>query len=114
MKKLLAILLAVSGLSFGIANAAPPTTDAEGTTVVHLDEYNGYFAAHETLASLKPGKYQFVVSNKSGKLVGFQIQDYKSHNTLDMFPLEPCEKRTSEVTITENGVRYRCPINPTP
>ena len=91
-----------------------PQTRPDGVTVIHLDEYNGYFAAHETLASLKAGDYEFVVTNKSDKLVGFQIQELGSHNQLDMFPLEPGETRTSAVTISTLGVRYRCPINPTP
>ncbi len=108
----LAVLL-VAGL---IATAAAdlPQTREDGVTVIHLDEYNGYFAAEETLASLKAGEYEFVVTNKSGKLVGFQIQELSTHKRLDMFPLEPGETRTSRVTITETGVRYRCPINVTP
>ena len=91
-----------------------PTTRDDGVTVIHLDEYNGYFAAEETLGGLKAGAYEFVVVNKSDKLVGFQIQNYETHETLDMFPLEPGQSRTSKVTIGQDGVRYRCPINPTP
>jgi len=104
-------------LSFGIftaANAATPETRADGVTVIHLDEYNGYFAAKETLAGLKAGKYEFIITNKSPKLVGFQIQSLSDRDTLDMFPLEPGETRTSKVTIGVDGVRFRCPINPTP
>ncbi len=94
--------------------AGTPETRADGVTVIHLDEYSGYFSAKETIAGLKAGEYEFVVTNKSDKLVGFQIQNFKSKDTLDMFPLEPGEKRISKVTITEDGVRFRCPINPTP
>ena len=97
-----AALLAASTLSW-----AAPTT-------IHLDEYNGYFAAKETLASLKPGEYKFVVTNKAKKVVGFLLQDGKTHERLDMFPLEPGETIETTVTISENGFRYRCPINPTP
>jgi hypothetical protein len=115
MKKLITttafILAALAGAA---AHAELPTTRADGVTVVHLDEYNGYFSAEETLASLKTGSYEFVVTNRSDKLVGFQIQNYDSHKTLDMFPLEPGESRVSRVAVTEDGVRYRCPINPTP
>ena len=96
------------------AAAGTPETREDGVTVIHLDQYNGYFAAEETIAGLKAGEYEFVITNKSGKLVGFQIQNFKSHETLDMFPLESGQQRTSRVTITEDGVRYRCPINPTP
>jgi hypothetical protein len=96
----------LSGFSFAALAAGPK--------VIHLDEYNGYFAAEETLASLEPGEYTFIVTNKAKKLVGFQLQDGKTHEQLDMFPLEPGETRTSKVTITSNGFRYRCPINPTP
>ena len=108
----LLVALLFGGLS-QLAIAATPTT-VDGVTTIHLDEYNGYFAADEPLASLKPGKYEFVITNKAEKLVGFQIQDGKTFETLDMFPLEPGQTRSSIVAITENGFRYRCPINPTP
>lgn len=115
MKNIKLITLAVLALTvFGTANADTPTTRADGVTVIHLDEYNGYFSAEETLAGLKAGKYEFVVTNKAEKLVGFQIQNYKTHEQLDKFPLQPGETRVSKVTITEDGVRYRCPINVTP
>lgn len=94
-------------------HAAPPQT-VNGVTTIHLDQYGGYFSAKETLAGLKPGKYRFIVTNKSGKKVGFQIQDQATRETLDMFPLDPGKRGISEVTITENGFRFRCPINPTP
>jgi hypothetical protein len=108
----LAVLL-VAGM-IATASADLPQTRADGVTVIHLDEYNGYFAAKETLASLKAGEYEFVVTNKAEKLVGFQIQEFDSHKQLDMFPLEPGETRISKVTVTDAGVRYRCPINVTP
>lgn len=104
-------------LSAGLVTTAMadlPQTREDGVTVIHLDEYNGYFAAEETLASLKAGDYEFVVTNKSDKLVGFQIQELGSKSQLDMFPLEPGETRVSKVKISSTGVRYRCPINPTP
>ena len=114
MKKVLFLTLALFGLVS--ANAAladlPPTED--GVTKIYLDEYNGYFAARDTLASLKAGEYEFIVTNRSEKLVGFQIQSLADKKTLDKFPLEPGETRISRVTVTEDGVRYRCPINPTP
>ena len=109
----LTLLLATGLLASGIGSAAPPET-RDGVTTVHLDEYNGYFAARETLAGLKPGKYRFIVSNKADKLVGFLLQDGVSHQQLDMFPLEPGQSRTITADITGNGFRYRCPINPTP
>ncbi len=96
------------------AFAATPETGTNGVTVIHLDEYNGYFAAEETLASLKAGEYDFVITNRAEKLVGFQIQDLETRTNLDMFPLEPGQTRVSRVTIGKDGVRYRCPINPTP
>lgn len=104
---------ALAGAAAGAANAATPSTE-NGVTTIHLDQYNGYFAARETLAGLKPGKYRLVVANKADKLVGFQIQDGTSHAQLDMFPLEPGQSRESVVEIGEGGFRYRCPINPTP
>ena len=105
--------VALSLLLAAIGHAGTPQTK-NGVTTIHLDEYNGYFSAKETVAGLKPGEYEFVITNKAEKLVGFQIQNFKSHETLDMFPLEPGETRTSRVTITKDGVRFRCPINPTP
>lgn len=114
MKKTLNTLVAGSLLLVSaFAFAAPPVTQ-NGVTTIHLDQYGGYFSAKETLAGLKPGKYRFVVANKTNKVVGFQIQDYKTQQVLDMFPLDPGKTRISEVHITENGFRYRCPINPTP
>ncbi|MGB9128897.1 MAG: hypothetical protein WCB97_04550 [Thiobacillus sp.] len=114
MKKTLNTILAGSLLLVStFAFAATPVTQ-DGVTTIHLDQYGGYFAAEETLAGLKPGKYRFVVSNKTNKVTGFQIQDFTTHKVLDMFPLDPGKTRTSEVNITENGFRYRCPINPTP
>jgi hypothetical protein len=113
--KMLSILAAAAvalTLSFGAMAETPKTVD--GVTTIHLDEYNGYFAAEETLAGLEPGTYEFVVTNKAGKTVGWQIQNAKTHEQLDMFPLEPGETKTSRVEITEDGFRYRCPINPTP
>ena len=115
MKSFRILLIATAFLAYaGNVLAELPTTRADGVTVIHLDEYNGYFAAKETLASLKAGDYEFVVTNQSDKLVGFQIQNYKTHEPLDKFPLEPGETRVSRVTVTTDGVRYRCPINVTP
>ena len=113
LTQLSVVVLLTAGLVATVAADLPQTRD-DGVTVIHLDEYNGYFAAEETLASLKAGEYEFVVTNKSGKLVGFQIQELSTHKGLDMFPLEPGETRISRVSITETGVRYRCPINVTP
>ena len=104
-------------LTIGLASAAlagTPETRADGVTVIHLDEYNGYFSAKETVANLKAGEYEFVITNKSGKLVGFQIQDLATKTNLDMFPLDPGQTRISRVTIGKDGARFRCPINPTP
>ena len=115
MKNLKTIALAAIAIAFsGIAAAEAPVTREDGVTVIHLDEYNGYFAAKETLAGLKAGEYEFVVTNKAEKTVGFVIENFKTHEQLDVFPLEPGETRTSRVTITTDGVRYRCPINVTP
>lgn len=99
-------------LSATLSAGTPETTD--GVTRIHLDQHNGYFAARETLAGLKPGRYEFVVTNKSGKLAGFLIQDAGDQRRLDMFPLEPGQSRSTIVDIDQDGFRYRCPINPTP
>ena len=97
----------------GLAQAGTPAT-ADGITTINLDEYNGYFAAQETLAGLKPGRYRFRVTNRADKVVGFLLQDGVTHAQLDMFPLDPGQSRETVVTISVNGFRYRCPINPTP
>lgn len=114
LTKLVALATLALGLTVQVANADTPITREDGVTVIHLDEYNGYFAAEETIAGLAAGEYEFVITNKATKLVGFQIKNLKTNEQLDMFPLEPGETRTSRVTITTDGVRYRCPINPTP
>lgn len=106
------LLLLVALAATGFVQAATPTTK-NGVTTIHLDEYNGYFAAQETLASLKPGTYDFVVNNKAGKLVGFWLQDNVTKKFLFKSPLEKGKSLTARVTLTENGFRYRCPINPT-
>jgi hypothetical protein len=115
MTTILTRMLAALGLAVTLAGgslAAPPQT-VDGVTRVHLDQHNGYFAARETLVGLKPGTYELVVSNKAGKLAGFQLVNAAGEE-LDRFPLEPGETRTSRVEIGEGGFRYRCPINPTP
>jgi len=114
MNNLAKALLVITSLLVGVqVYAATPKTE-NGVTTIHLDQYGGYFSAEETLASLKPGKYKFVIVNKANKVVGFQIQDNVTHKTLDMFPLDPGETKSTTVEISENGFRYRCPINPTP
>ncbi|MCE2029094.1 hypothetical protein [Sessilibacter corallicola] len=96
------------------ANAEVAKQNKDGVTVIHLDQHGGYFAAQETLADLKPGKYEFVVENKSEKQVGFQVQNLSNKKNLDVFLLEPGETRTSKVEVGKEGVRFRCPLNPTP
>ncbi|RLV59242.1 hypothetical protein D5018_13250 [Parashewanella curva] len=111
-RSMLVILAAVFSIS---VMAGTPQQNKDGVTVIYLDQHGGHFTAKDTLAGLKEGKYQFVITNKADKLVGFQLQHHKSHQLLDMFPLEPGEtKRSDVVTVTEAGVRFRCPINPTP
>lgn len=105
-------LLLLALTATGVSLAATPTSK-DGVTTIHLDEYNGYFAAQETLVSLKPGTYDFVVSNKAGKLVGFWLQDNVTKEFLFKSPLEEGKSLTARVTLTANGFRYRCPINPT-
>ncbi len=108
----LATLVFAITLAFQAAAGTPVTEN--GVTTIHLDQYNGYFAAEETLAGLEPGNYRFVITNKADKVVGWQLQNGKTHEQLDMFPLQPGETGVSEVEITADGFRYRCPINPTP
>jgi len=93
---------------------AEQARQVNGVTTIHLDQYGGYFETKETLGSLKAGTYEFVVTNKTNKLVGFQLQNNKTHAQLDKFPLEPNQSRVSRVEITTDGFRFRCPINPTP
>ena len=113
-KDLVIVGLLVGAMLTATAWAGTPETREDGVTVIHLDEYSGYFSAEETLASLEAGEYEFIVTNRADKLVGFQIQDLATRENLDMFPLEPGQTRSSRVTIGADGVRFRCPINPTP
>ena len=56
-------------------SSGTPETRADGVTVIHLDEYNGYFAAEETVASLKAGEYAFpaaVSMREAVKILGSQ------------------------------------------
>lgn len=114
MKTVIHTLMLVTSLLFGAQVFAGTPRTVDGVTTIHMDEYNGYFAVEETLASLKPGKYKFVITNKANKLVGFLIQDAVTHEQLDVFPIDPGKTRTTVVNISENGFRFRCPINPTP
>lgn len=111
MKRIIvASLLALASIT---AHAAPPKDEA-GVTRIVLDEYNGYFSAKETLAGLQAGKYEFVVTNKTDKMVGFQLQDAGDESQLAIFPLQPGETHSEIVEVDSDGFRYRCPINPTP
>ena len=97
----------------GVSFADVPQT-VNGVTTIHLQEYNGYFTAEETLAGLKAGEYEFIVENKANKLVGFWLQDPVTKEFLEQTPIEVGETFKTRVLITENGFQYRCPINPTP
>ncbi|MBL4774048.1 MAG: hypothetical protein JKX98_10790 [Alcanivoracaceae bacterium] len=113
-KILIFTLLILSLITITSPTIAVETGTKNTVTQIHLDEYGGYFEAKETLASLKSGDYEFIVTNKTNKVVGFQLQNFKTHDLLDMFPLEPNETRVAKVKITSDGFRFRCPINPTP
>ena len=86
----------------------------DDVTTIHLDQFNGYFAADEVLMGLQPGTYDFVVSNKVGKQVGFLLQTNTDHEQLAIDLIEVDKTKTFRVAIDERGFRYRCPINPTP
>ncbi|MCL1093336.1 hypothetical protein [Shewanella kaireitica] len=116
MKKFITQIMLMTALMFSFAaSAAIPTQNADGVVEIYLEQHGGYFSAKDTLASLKPGKYQFIITNKAGKLVGFQLQNFTTHEALDMFPIEPGKTLRSDIVeVTAEGVRFRCPINPTP
>jgi len=111
IKTVLALVMITGFASTSFAGM--PETRADGVTVLHVDEYNGYFQFKETVAGLKAGTYEFIVTNRANKMVGFQIQGMDDKTNLDMFPLKPGETRTARVKIGSDGVRFRCPINPT-
>ncbi|MFT6990988.1 MAG: hypothetical protein ACJASL_002975 [Paraglaciecola sp.] len=113
-KKLLGLTAIILTLVTPLAVAEVAKPDADGITRIHLDQYGGHFTADKTLAGLKAGKYEITVANKTKKMVGFQLQNFKTHEQMDMFPLEPGETRVTTVEFGEEGVRFRCPINPTP
>jgi hypothetical protein len=86
----------------------------DGVTKIHLDQYNGYFSSPNVFMNLKPGTYEFTVTNKAGKLAGFLLQDPKDGVQLALGLIKEGETATYQVVIDSNGFRYRCPINPTP
>lgn len=55
--------LLVTGMS-ATSWAGTPTTRDDNVTEIHLDEYDGYFAADETLPKLKAGEYEFVATTR--------------------------------------------------
>ena len=63
MVELVIASLLVVGMS-ATSWAGTPTTRDDSVTVIHLDRYNGHFAADETLASVTAGEYEFVVTNR--------------------------------------------------
>ncbi len=114
MKNTLVLITFIFFTLLALPSQAELAKQVDGVTTIHLDQYGGYFETKETLAGLKAGTYEFVITNKTNKLVGFQIQNFKTHEQLDKFPLEPNQSRVSRVEITADGFRFRCPINPTP
>lgn len=110
-------LLSGAGLAISLAflplSAQTPTVQG-GVTIIHLDQYAGYIASRETLSGLKPGTYEFVVTNKSGRQVGFQVQDLETRQNLARAGIGLGETKTVEAVITTHGFRFRCPVNPTP
>ena len=80
------VYIAFTSLLCSVSFPATAGDTPENPARIHLDQYNGYFSAQGTLAGLKPGVYEFVVTNKAGKPAGFQLQD-ENRMQLDMFPL---------------------------
>jgi hypothetical protein len=114
-KRLPLPVLAALAVAIVTANVRAETPAVEnGVTRIHLDQHNGYFAAKEVLYGLKPGKYEFVVANRTGKMVGFVVQDGDSHDELAHIGLQPGETKSAFAEIDADGFRYRCPVNPTP
>ncbi len=104
------LILPLLAIGAGIATA----DDAEKVTTIHLEEFKGYFEVSETLMNLEPGDYVFEVKNSAGKVVGFMVQDLKTNEVLTMGPIEKGKTKEYKISISENGFRFRCPINPTP
>lgn len=114
-KTILGLAIMLPLLAVAIFSSTPGNAQtAAGVTTIHLTEHNGYFSAQETLMDIKPGTYVFEVKNDAGKMVGFQVQNLKTHEQLAMGPLKPGETKEFKVEVTGDGFRYRCPINPTP
>ncbi|MCX7554159.1 hypothetical protein OS175_09740 [Marinicella sp. S1101] len=113
-KKIMIQSFLILSLLVTFSSQAELAKQVDGVTTIHLDQYGGYFETKETLAGLKAGTYEFVITNKTNKLVGFHLQNNKTREELDRFPLEPNQTRISRVEITSDGFRFRCPINPTP
>jgi hypothetical protein len=115
MRKMVAgSILVLGAFSLFALTGAPAAGGDSDVTRIHLVEKKGFFEVKETLMNLEPGNYVFEVKNEAGKTVGFMVQDLKTEETLAMGPIEPGKTKEYAVEISQNGFRYRCPINPTP
>jgi len=95
-----------------------------GVTIVELDQVTNAFEV--TSLELKPGKYQFKVTNKDiAKEVGFVIQKETDKdgdvmktalkNSFSQWTVGAGETTTSGIIeLTAGNYVYSCPLNPTP
>ncbi len=105
-----ALAAAVLMMSGGSVLAA----DEEAPTKIKLYEHNGYFEAEDTLMGMKSGEYIIEVKNVADKLCGLEVQDSETGEVLAKGPIKPGQTKQFSFEATDNGFKYRCPINPTP
>lgn len=124
MNKIKFLAIAFSFVALLVGNTVSAQTITEGVTIIELTQVLGSFESN-TL-NLKPGKYQFKVTNKNvDHEVGFVIQAAKDKDGDVM--KTAITNSFSESMIAEGGTAttgivelkageyvYSCPLNPTP
>ena len=122
-KRILTIAFVAIAILFTLNNVSAQSTD-KNVTVIELTQTTGQFLTQEL--ELKPGKYQFKVSNKDvDKDLGFVIQKSSDKDADVMKTAVPNSfttalikkgetQSTGIVELKAGEYVYSCPLNPTP
>ena len=122
-KRILTIAFVAIATLFSLNTVSAQSTD-KNVTVIELTQTTGQFLTQEL--ELKPGKYQFKVSNKDvDKDLGFVIQKSSDKDAGVMKTAVPNSfttalikkgetQSTGIVELKAGEYVYSCPLNPTP